>query len=194
MIPRRVLVTILVLLAAVGGMFLYGVHLRRQALEMQQHAARTRPVAPPVSGPTEHITIFTPDDDRGSLERRELNVTLPTEPTMRAREIVHALIDTWQQKDSRHPIGSNADVKAVFLLNDNKMAVVDVNAAFAEQHRSGILVEELTMASLARTLGANVSGLQQIKVIVEGRERETLAGHADLTDFYSTSLDWKVEQ
>jgi hypothetical protein len=193
MIPRNVFITIVLLVAAVAGMLLYGLHLRRQALEMQKSAADTRPVAPPVSGPTEKITVFTPDDDHGSLLRREITTTLPVEPTLRTREIVHALINQWQEKDSTHPIGNNADVKEVFLLNDNKTAVVDVNAAFAEQHRSGVLVEELTMASLARTLGANINGLQQMKVIVEGRERETLAGHADLTQFYNTNLEWHVE-
>jgi len=103
------------------------------------------------------------------------------------------LISQWQGKDSTHPFGNNADVKEVFLLNNNKTAIVDVNGAFADEHRSGVLVEELTMASLARTLGANIQGLQEIKLIVDGRERETLAGHADLTDFYSANLEWATE-
>jgi hypothetical protein len=83
-------------------------------------------------------------------------------------------------------------VNEVFLL-DNKTAVIDVNGAFADQHRSGILVEELTVAALARSLGANMPGLVQVKFIVDGRQRETLAGHADLASFYSTSLDWPME-
>jgi hypothetical protein len=193
MIHRSVLITIVLLLAAVTGMLVYGLHLRRQALEMQKRAGDTRPVTPPVSGPTEKITVFLPDDDHGALIRREITAALPVEPTLRTREIVHALISQWQEKESTHPIGSNADVKEVFLLNDNRTAVVDVNAAFAEQHRSGVLVEELTMASLARTLGANTNGLREVKVIVEGRERETLAGHADLTQFYDTNLNWPVQ-
>jgi hypothetical protein len=81
----------------------------------------------------------------------------------------------------------------VFLLDDDKTAVVDVNSAFADEHRSGVMVEELTLAALARTLGANISGLKEMKVIVDGRERETLAGHADLTEFYPTNMEWQVE-
>lgn len=194
MIPRNLVITIIILLAALAGMGLYGWHLRRQAIELLKSSADTKPVAPPVSGPTETITILTPNDDRGDLVQKQVAAALPADPTMRAREIVHVLIAQWQEKNSTHPISNEADVKEVFLLDNNKTAVVNVNGAFADQHRSSIMVEELTMASLARTLGANIPGLQRIKVIVDGRERETLAGHADLTEFYPTNLEWRVEQ
>jgi len=193
MIPRNLVITIVILLAALAGMGLYGWHLHRQAVELLKTSADTKPVAPPVNGPTQRITIFTPDDAQGDLVRRQVAAALPPEPALRAREIVHVLIEQWQEKNSAHPITNDADVKEVFLLANNKTAVVDVNSAFADEHRSGVLVEELTMASLARTLGANIDGLQQVKVIVDGRERETLAGHADLTGFYATNLEWHVE-
>ncbi|MGZ4815057.1 MAG: GerMN domain-containing protein [Terriglobales bacterium] len=193
MIPRNLAITIVILLVALAGMGVYGWHLRRQAVELLKTSADTKPVAPPVSGPTERITIYVPDDDHGDLIRREVSAVLPPEPTLRAREIVRVLINQWQEKNSTHPIGNNADVKEVFLLDNNKTAIVDVNGAFADQHRSGVLVEELTMASLVRTLGANINGLQQMKLLVDGRERETLAGHADLAEFYPTNLEWHVE-
>jgi hypothetical protein len=46
---------------------------------------------------------------------------------------------------------------------------------------------------LARTLGANLNGTSEMNLIVDGHERDTLAGHADLTETYSTNLDWRVE-
>jgi hypothetical protein len=193
MINRNLALTIVVLLIALVLMGVYGYHMRRQALELQQQSSDKRPIAPPTLGQTEKITIFTPDDDRGTLSRREMNANLPQDPTLRAREIVRLLIVSWQDKDSRHPIGAGADVEEVFLLNNNRTAVVNVNGEFAGQHRSGILVEELTLASLARTIGANISSISEIKLIVDGHERETLAGHADLHEFYSTNLDWRIE-
>ena len=193
MIPRNLAITIAILLAALAAMGLYGWHLRSQAIELLKTSADTKPVAPPVSGPTERISIYVPDDEHGALTKREVTAALPAEPTLRAKEVVRVLIAQCQEKNSTHPIGNNADVKEVFLLNNDKTAIVDVNGAFADEHRSGVLVEELTIASLARTLGANLSGLQEVKLIVDGRERETLAGHADLTEFYPTNLDWHIE-
>jgi len=192
MIPRNLAITIVILLAALGAMGLYGLHLRRQAVDLLKSSANNKPVAPPVSGPTSQITVYVPDDDRGTLVPRQVAAALPSEPTLRAREVLHVLIAQCQEKDSTHPIGNNADVKEVFLVDDGKTAVVDVNAAFADEHRSGIMVEELSVAALARTLGANVGGVQQMKLLVEGRERETLAGHANLMDLYPTNLDWKA--
>jgi hypothetical protein len=194
MIPRNLAITVAILLVAVLGMGLYGLHLRKQALQLHASAiSDTRPIAPPVSGPEQRIIVFLPDDSSGTLFRREITATLPEEPTLRAREIVHVLINKWQEKESLHPISSAADVNAVFLLNNNRTAVIDINGAFANQHRSGVLVEELTLASIARTLGANLPGLSEMRIVVDGKERETLAGHADLTDTYNTDLDWHVQ-
>jgi hypothetical protein len=193
MIPRNIAITIVVLLAALAGMGIYGWHLQRQAAELSKNTADTKPVTPPVNGPTERIIVFVPNDDRGDLVQKQVAAALPTEPTLRAREVVHALIEQWQEKNSTHPFVVSADVREVFLLDNNQTAVVDVNSAFANEHRSGVMVEELTVAALVRTLGANISGLKEVKVLVDGRERETLAGHADLTEFYPTNLEWQVE-
>jgi hypothetical protein len=194
MISRNLAITIVLLLLAVLGMALYGLHLRKQALQLQASAvADTKPIAPPVSGPTQKITVFLPDDATGALFRRNITTTLPEEPTLRAREIVHVLINQWQEKDSLHPISNAADVNAAFLLDNGHTAIIDLNDAFADQHRSGILVEELSLASISRTLGQNLPGLAQVRFLVDGKERETLAGHADLTETYSANLDWHVE-
>ena len=63
-------------------------------------------------------------------------------------------------------------------------AVIDLNAAFADQHRSGILSEQLTVNSLVETLAVNVPGIQRVNILVEGKPRDTLAGHADLSDTF----------
>jgi hypothetical protein len=193
MIPRNLAIAIVILLLALLGMGLYGWQLRRRALEMQQQVHDARPIAPPVSGKAETITFFDPNDDRGALVRKNLNAQLPSEPSLRAREIVRLVLEAWQKNDSQHTISASADINEVFLLDSGMTAIVDMNAAFADQHRSGIMVEELSLASLTRTLGANMPGLTQVKFIVDGHQRETLAGHADLTDFYSTSLDWPTQ-
>jgi hypothetical protein len=65
--------------------------------------------------------------------------------------------------------------------------VIDLNAAFANLHRSGVLVEELTVASFIETLSANIPGIIRIKILVEGNQRDSLAGHIDLTNFFDVA-------
>jgi hypothetical protein len=56
--------------------------------------------------------------------------------------------------------------------------------AFADGQVSGVLAEELTIASIIQTLSTNIPGLARVKILVDGKERETLAGHADLSGVY----------
>jgi hypothetical protein len=65
--------------------------------------------------------------------------------------------------------------------------IIDTTAPFADGHPSGILLEEMTLTSLIETLNANVPGVAKVKFLVDGKERETLAGHADLMSFYQTA-------
>ena len=183
---RRVKILLALLLVAVSLMGYYALRLKRQAEKLPTHTADTRPIAPPVAGPTERVTLYVAYDNDGMLHKREADIAAPGDPSERARQILRALISVYLDKNSPHPLGAGADVKYVFLVKPN-MAVVDTNAAFADRHRSGILVEQLTVASIAHTLAANVPGTIRIKVLVEGKERETLAGHADLVDFYDTA-------
>ncbi len=81
---------------------------------------------------------------------------------------------------------SASAIRDVYLV-DPGLAVIDVNAAFANGHRSGVLVEELTVASMVQTLSANMAGITRVKFLVEGKERDTLAGHVDLANFYDVS-------
>ena len=45
-------------------------------------------------------------------------------------------------------------------------------------------VESLTLLSIIGTLHANVPQIEQIRFLVDGQPRETLAGHADLLRTY----------
>lgn len=189
--PRHLQVALVLLAVAVCVMGFYALHLKRQAETLPQHAAYQRPLAPPVAGPKQAVTLLVAYDEDGSLRKRETAVALPEEPGARAREILRALVAVYLEKGAPHALAAGADVKDVFVLK-GATAVVDVNAAFADEHRSGILVEELTLASVAQTLAANLPGITRVKILVEGRERETLAGHADLMDFYDVGAGTEV--
>ena len=186
MIPRHLLIMLALLLIAIFGMGFYVLHLRNVAATSEQRAADLRPVPIPVAGPPQHVTLIVADDHDGSLNKRDVAIALPQEPSQRAREILRALIGQYLEKSSSHPLAEGADVKDVFLIDGNT-AVIDTTAAFANGHRSGIMVEELTLASMAQTLAANLPGITRVKLLVDGKERETLAGHVDLMGFYSTA-------
>jgi spore germination protein GerM len=149
-------------------------------------SADTRPLAPPVAGPTEQVTLFVAHDEDGSLRPQAAQIPLPSGRQERAQELLRSLLALYLDKSSPHPLASGAEVKSVFLV-DPGVAIIDLNAAFADGHRSGVLVEDLTVASLIHTISANTPGILKVRILVDGKERETLAGHADLSDFYDVT-------
>jgi hypothetical protein len=66
------------------------------------------------------------------------------------------------------------------------LAVVNLTHGFADNHPSGIETEMLTVLSICGTLHANLPRITQVRFLVAGQQRATLAGHADLTRTYLT--------
>jgi Sporulation and spore germination len=186
MIPRHLYIALSVLLIAVLGMGLYAWHMRGRAAATPVVSTDTRPVEAPVSGPTEQVTLFVAYDDIGVLRAQSAQIPLPSVRQQRAEELLRALITLYLGKSSPHLLPPGSDIRSVYLV-DPGLAVIDVNAAFADAHRSGVLSEELTVTSLIQTLCANISGIVKVKILVEGKQRETLAGHADLSNFFDVS-------
>jgi len=186
MIPRHLMITMSVLLAAVLVMSIYAWHMRRSAAAVPVVVTDARPVAPPVAGPTEQVTLFVAHDEDGSIRPQPARIPLPSGRQQRAEELLRALLSIYLDKTSTHPLAAGADVRSVYLV-DPGVAVLDLNSAFADGHRSGILVEELTVASLIHTISVNTPGILQVKILVDGKQRDTLAGHADLSDFYDVT-------
>jgi Sporulation and spore germination len=185
MIPRHLIIGVAVLLAIALGMGFYVWRMRSHVDRGEVSAVDSQPVAPPVSGSNEQVTLYVAYDDAGVLRPKPVRIPLPAGRQERAAEILRALLTLYLDKSSPHPLGAGSEIRDVYLV-DPGLAVVDLNAAFADNHRSGVLVEELTVVSLIQTLSANVPGITRVKILVEGNERDTLAGHADLSNFYDT--------
>ena len=186
MIPRHFFIALSVLLAAVLAMSIYAWHMRGRAAATPVASVDSRPVVPPVAGATERVTLYVAYDDIGILRAQSAQIPMPSVRQERAEEVLRALIALYLDKTSPHPLPPGSDIRSVYLV-DPGLAVIDVNAALADGHRSGVLAEELTVASLIQTLSTNIPGILKAKILVEGKQRETLAGHADLSNFFDVS-------
>jgi hypothetical protein len=186
MIPRHLLIAMAVLLVAVLGLSGYAWHMRKTVASAPGASTDTRLLAPPIAGPTERVILFIAHDDDGSLRAVSAQIPLPSGRQQRAEELLRSLLSLYLDRSSTHVLGSGADIRSVFLV-DPGVAVIDLNSAFADTHRSGVLVEELTVTSLIHTISANTPGILRVKILVDGKERDTLAGHVDLSSFYDVT-------
>ncbi len=184
---RRIMLIFAALALIAIALGFYALHLKRRvAREAQTAAEQQLAMAPPGNGPPELVTLFVATDSDGTLRRTQVTVPLPAERSERDRAVLRALLGQYLKSPSSHPIGPGADVREVYLMGDDT-AIVDMNSVFAEAHPSGVLAEELTVASIVVTLNANDSKIARVKILINGQERDTLAGHADLRRFYEAS-------
>jgi hypothetical protein len=182
-IPRHVLTATAVLVLVATGMAFYLWRLRTREVQRPQASVVPQHVAPPSTGPVEQVSVWVAYDNSGTLRPQPISIPVSTGRQQRAEELLRGLVELYTGKNSPHPLQAGAEVRNVFLV-DPGLAVIDVNSAFVDGQISGILAEELTIASLVQTLTANISGLTRVKILVDGKERATLAGHVDISGFY----------
>jgi hypothetical protein len=107
-------------------------------------------------------------------------------------------MDLYADPEAKHPVpGGAASVMQVFLLPASsdaqsqdalaQLAVVNLASAFAAGHPSGLQTETLTIDSICATLRANLPHVAEVRFLVDGQTRPTLAGHVDLTRTYLTA-------
>jgi hypothetical protein len=186
-VTRRIVIVLAALAVAAVALGLYALHLKRRVTRDEQTAAEQQMKATlPANGPPEAVTLYVANDSDGTLHKTQITVPLPAERSERARAVLQALLGQYLKQASEHPIGSGADIRQVYLMG-NDTAIVDTNSSFADSHPSGVLAEELTVASVVLTLNANDNKIGRVKILVNGQERETLAGHADLRCFYQAA-------
>ena len=196
MIPRfqRFLFAAMLFVAVVMAIVL--IRMRERAHDRLLIAA-DRPLGAPSSPPVEKITLLVANDLDGSLIPVDRSFPMPKDPNARARVLMQKLLEEYAAPKSTHPIANVSGVDEVFLMpvllekgaNDTsgEMAVVNLNAAFVQAQPSGIEPETLTLLSMIATLHANLPQIAEVRFLVDGQQKDTLAGHADLTRVYLAS-------
>jgi Sporulation and spore germination len=211
LIPRYQTILLIVLALASIGMGAALWHMRDRAHQemIQGHdAAPTK--APAVAADAQATLVVANDDDNG-LREQVYSLPLPAEDGARIRAILGKLLEIYATPDAAHPVpgatGPNQvlPVQQVFLLpasgagitnpeasanpeatsaSSTQLAVVNLAGSFVAAHPSGLETETLTVLSICRTIHANLPRVTEVRFLVDGQPRPTLAGHADLTRTY----------
>lgn len=199
MIPRHqtVLFVILLLASVIMGAVLWN-QLRR-AHDRLLRSEDAAPTQAPQVAPAEQATLMVASDENNSIEPRILTLPLPVNPEARARAVLGKLFDLYAAPDAAHSVPGGANsIAQVFLMpiadasgkasaTAPELAVVNLTGAFAAGHPSGLETETLTILSICATLNANLPRVTEVRFLVDGQTRATLAGHADLTRIYLTA-------
>lgn len=178
-------IVILVAMVALGLVTLPGLRKAVQRLRSTprtEEQARREVMQEPISTPTDvevqaqmyWLSAASPT----SLEPTAIQLPLSADPVERSKQLLNALIARAPGQEKR-TLPAEASLLAFYIQPDGT-AIADFSDEISSGMPSGILSEQLAVQSIAQTLGANVNGIRQLKILVHGQEAEALAGHVDL--------------
>jgi hypothetical protein len=183
--PRHIKIALIVL--AIGfavslGFFVDIVGRVRSMVVNEKDTAENPFTAPktPLYKPTDPpmpVKIFFPAAD-GSilLSTEDSTIFKSAEVVNRAKQIL--------EKVERGPtlgtlvpaLPKDAKVDDIFV-SEKGTAFIDFNSSIATNHPGGVLNEQATIYSIVNSLTYNIPEIQEVKMLISGSEKETLAGH-----------------
>ena len=107
-------------------------------------------------------------------------------PIRFGKAIVRALIEG-PRSDLVRTIPEETELRALYITKTGT-TYVDMTKAFRDRHPGGSKSEMLTIYSIINSLILNISDIHSVKILIEGNEAETLAGHIDLRHPYKADM------
>jgi hypothetical protein len=182
-----VILTVMVVLGLVTLPGLRQAVQRLRSTPKTEEQARREVMQEPISTPTDvqvqarmfWVSAASPY----SVEPTAIQLPLSANPIERSKQLLNALI-TRAPAPEKRTLPAEASLLAFYIQPDGT-AIADFSDEIASGLPSGILSEQLAVQSIVQTLGANMTGIRQLKILVHGQEAETLAGHLDLYGLFA---------
>ena len=185
---RRLIVTIVLLLAALGGawaMFVGAPHWFQA-----RSAAPAGPLPAAAASPERKITatLYFISEDGLSLQGVQREVAFGDPVVDQARHIVEAQLGP-APKPLAAAIPAGTKLRGLFL-SERGDAFVDLSGEVTSRHSGGALDELFTIYAIVNALTVNLPAVTRVQILVDGKERDTLAGHVDLRHPLQSNLKW----
>jgi len=173
---RYLIALILVAVSMVAGIVFYLIfHQPEEPMPAPEGAKQSGPPAA-VNGAV--VNLYFADNDRLFLTAESRTVPNTKDPSILGRHIIEALI-RGPQKGLARTVPEAAALRAIYIT-ENGRAYVDLKDGIMAHHPGGSKSELMTIYSIVNSLVLNVPAIHSVKIIVEGRESMSLAGHIDL--------------
>ena len=148
-------------------------------------------VYPPVTGKggkeksreKQQVTLYFSDTNERFLFPEKRYV--PTDKTRegQATELIKALVDG-SKTGLVNTFPLKTDIISVKIESD-QTARINFGQNLAANHPGGSASEMATIYSLTNTLITNIPEIKKVKILIEGKEQESLKGHIDIRNPFS---------
>jgi germination protein M len=181
-IPRHIKIGLIVLgigFAVTLGFFVDVVGRIQSVVDLE---AEEIPFTPPLqplyteADPPMAVKLFFPSANDVLLSSEERTIFRSAEISNRAKQIVQRLMEGPQSPDLFPSIPAGTRIQELFV-SEKGIAFIDFSDTMAANHAGGVLNEQATIYSIVNSLTYNLPEIQQVKILIGGVEKETLAGH-----------------
>jgi spore germination protein GerM len=170
------LVTIVVICIIAGGILALGYRALFSTGVKEGSESRSGGFLPNLAKVKAHL-YFTNQDGQ-SLKAEERSLVRHDNAVEHARSIVDALIEG-PRSELLPTLPAETKVLSLYVTEDG-IAFVDFDRIIREKHPGGSLSELFTVFSVVNSISLNVPEVEATKILIEGREVKTLAGHIDI--------------
>ncbi|HVQ65110.1 MAG TPA: GerMN domain-containing protein [Terriglobia bacterium] len=150
---------------------------------VQQKEPEGNPFTPPAAplyeqtDPPMTVKVFFPGMQEDIiLSGEDQTIFRSAELANRARQILQKLLEGPKTAGLYPSLPKDTKLQEVFI-DGMGLAYVDFSSPFSANHPGGMLNEQATVYSIVNSLTYNLPEIRQVKILVGGAEKETLAGH-----------------
>lgn len=157
-----------------------GLLLRTAAADVSKSVQEdvSAPAVRPAPSEKTEVHLYFAGRTNSFLKSEQRVMDRSADQTKFGRDIVRALIQGPQSKLIR-TIPEGTQLRAFYIAPDN-MCYVDLSGAVRKNHPGGSNSEMLTIYSIVNSLILNLADIERVKILIDGRESPTLAGHITL--------------
>ena len=134
------------------------------------------PVQP---GQTRSVVLFFLSEEDTLLHPEQREIPADLSVVRQAKQTIEELIKG-SQKGYISPFPPEAKLRELYVTEEG-VAYVDFSKDIVEKHLSGSSAEISTIFSVVNSLAYNFDDIEKVFILIEGRERETLGGHINLS-------------
>jgi hypothetical protein len=142
-------------------------------------SAITAPSGDSPAAPRINATLYFASEDGQRLVSSQQEVPFGGTTLEQARAILDAQFAAKPQPPLTSTIPEGATVRGIYVSSQNEV-FVDLDPTMRTKHPGGSMQELLTVYTIVNVLLTNLPTLQQVQILIDGREADTLAGHVDL--------------
>ncbi len=183
--PRHIKIGLIVLGVgfAVALGFFVDVVGRVQSMMKNDHETEENPFKPPTqplyapTDPPMSVKVFFPSESGDVLLTAEDGTIFKSsEVANRAKQILQKLQEGPHKNATLSPMPKDTKVQDLFI-SEQGTAFINFSNTISTNHPGGVLNEFATVYSIVDSLTYNLPEIKEVKLLIGGIEKETLAGH-----------------